>query len=539
MKLNRFGVGAIALAASGALVLSGCSTNGGDNAGSGDNSGKAIITANGSEPENGLVPTNTNETGGGRIINSLFTGLVSYDAKGAPQLDVAKSITTEDSQHFTVVLNDDREFSNGEKVTAKSFVDAWNWAAQVSSKQNNQSFFEDIEGFNAEADSELTGLKVVSDTEFTITLNQPVSDFELRLGYSAYVPLPEGAIKDAAAFGEHPIGNGPYKLAGDKAWTHKENIKLVKNEKYKGPREAKNDGLTIVFYSDPTAAYADLRSNNLDVLDQIPSSDLAKFQDDLGKRAINQPAAIFQSFTIPERLEHFSGEEGKLRRAAISQAINRPQITKTIFSETRTPAHDFTSPVIPGYSADVEGSDVVNFNADKAKELWAQADAIKPWSGTFQIAYNADGGHQSWVDAVTNQLKNVLGIDASGAPVPVFSAFRQEVTSGNIQTAFRTGWQGDYPGLYNFLAPLYATGASSNDGKYSNPEVDALLKDGLAATNIDDANKKFQAAQTILFTDLPAIPLWYSTVNGGFSDKVDNVVFSWNSQPIYEGITKK
>ncbi|MFZ4842348.1 MULTISPECIES: peptide ABC transporter substrate-binding protein [Mycetocola] len=538
MKLNRIGVGAIALAAASALVLTGCSTSG-DNNGSGSGDGAGIVTANGSEPQNGLVPTNTNETGGGRIVTSLFSGLVSYDAKGKPRMDVAKSIESSDSQNYTVTLNDDRVFSNGEKVTASSFVDAWNWAAQVSNKQNNSSFFEDIQGYNADADSPLTGLKVVSDTEFTITLNQPVSDFELRLGYSAYVPLPKDATKDITAFGEHPIGNGPYKLDGDKAWTHKERIKLVKNDTYKGPREAKNKGLTIVFYSDLGGAYADLRSNNLDVLDAIPDADLASFQKDLGDRAINQPAAIFQSFTIPERLAHFSGEEGELRRAAISHAINRDQVTKVIFSDTRTPAHDFTSPVIDGYSKDVEGSDVLNFDEKKAKELWAQADAISPWSGTFQIGYNADGGHAGWVDAVTNQIKNVLGIDASGAPVPVFSAFRQEVVNESIQTAFRTGWQGDYPGLYNFLAPLYATGASSNDGKYSNPQVDALLKEGLAATSIEDANKKFQEAQTILFKDLPAIPLWYSTVNGGYSNKVSDVVFGWNSQPIYEDIVKK
>ena len=41
-----------------------------------------------------------------------------------------------------------------------------------------------------------------------------------------------------------------------------------------------------------------------------------------------------------------------------------------------------------------------------------QADAIAPWSGAFQISYNADGGHQTWVDAVTNSIKNTLGIEA-------------------------------------------------------------------------------------------------------------------------------
>jgi oligopeptide transport system substrate-binding protein len=38
--------------------------------------------------------------------------------------------------------------------------------------------------------------------------------------------------------------------------------------------------------------------------------------------------------------------------------------------------------------------------------------------------------------------------------------------------------------------------------------------------------------------DLPAIPLWYSNVNGGFSTLVSNVVFGWNSVPLYYAVTK-
>ena len=84
-------------------------------------------------------------------------------------------------------------------------------------------------------------------------------------------------------------------------------------------------------------------------------------------------------------------------------AINRDEITDVIFNGTRTPAHDFTSPVIDGYSRQHRGlRRPGRTTPDEAKSLWAQADAISPWAGTFQIAYNADGGHQEWVDAVAN-----------------------------------------------------------------------------------------------------------------------------------------
>jgi oligopeptide transport system substrate-binding protein len=537
LKRSRIALASVALAGVGALALAGCASGGGSTE-STSGSSDAIISANGSEPQNPLIPTNTNEVGGGKILDSIFAGLVYYDADGAAVNDVAEEITTEDPQHLTVKIKEGLTFTDGEEVTADNFIKAWNYGALASNEQLSSYFFEDIEGFSYEEDSELTGLEQVDDYTFTIALNKPATDFALRLGYSAFFPLPDVAFDDMDAFGGSPIGNGPYKLAAEDAWQHDVEINLVKNEDYQGDREAQNGGLDIIFYASQDAAYADLLAGNLDVLDAVPDSAYSSFESDLGDRAVNQPAAVFQSFTIPERLAHFSGEEGQLRRAAISMAINREEITDTIFQGTRTPATDFTSPVIDGYTDELEGAEVLEYNPDEAKKLWAEADAIAPWSGSFQIAYNSDGGHQNWVDATTNSIKNTLGIDASGAPYVDFASLRTEVTDRTIQTAFRTGWQADYPGLYNFLGPIYATNAGSNDGDYSNAEFDQLLSDGISDTDPESANATFQQAQEILLQDLPATPLWYSNVTGGYSESVDNVEFGWNSVPLFYEITK-
>ncbi|MFS0732613.1 ABC transporter substrate-binding protein [Microbacterium sp. 1P10UB] len=539
MKRNKLALMGAALLAAGSIALAGCAGGGGSSTpSSATGASTAVITTNGSEPQNPLIPTNTNEVGGGKILDSIFAGLVYYDADGKPVNDMAESITTDDPQNLTVKIKQGQKFTDGTEVKADNFIKAWNYGALLSNEQLNSYFFEDIEGFSYDEDSELTGLKKVDDYTFTIALTKPASDFALRLGYSAFFPLPDSAFDDMAAFGENPIGNGPYKLASDSAWQHNVQIDLVKNDDYQGGRTVQNGGLTIVFYASQDAAYADLLGGNVDVIDGVPPSALATFESDLGDRAVNQPAAVFQSFTIPERLAHFSGDEGKLRRQALSMAINRDEITQTIFQGTRTPASDFTSPVIAGWSDSLEGADVLKYNPDEAKKLWAEADAISPWSGTFQIAYNADGGHQTWVDAVTNSIKNTLGIDASGNPYPTFKEARSAITDRSIQTAFRTGWQADYPGLYNFLGPLYATDASSNDGDYSSADFDKLLSDGISATDADTANGDFQKAQEVLLKDLPATPLWYSNVTGGYGENVQNVKFGWNSVPLYYEITK-
>lgn len=542
MKRSKIALASLVLA--GAIALTGCSSNGntpspgttgGSTTGSG---GAAIITANGSEPQNSLIPTNTNETGGGKILDAIFAGLIYYDAEGNPVNDMAEEIVTDDPQHLTIKIKKGQKFSNGEEVTADNFIKAWNYGALLSNEQLSSYFFEDIEGFSWDADSELTGLKQVDDHTFTIALTKPASDFALRLGYSAFYPLPDVAFEDMEAFGANPIGNGPYKLASNTAWEHDVKIALLANTDYAGGRAPKNGGLDIIFYASQDAAYADLLGGNLDVLDAVPDNALATFKDDLGDRAVNQPAAIFQSFAIPERLAHFEGKEGNLRRQAISMAINREEITKVVFQSTRTPASDFTSPVIAGWSDSLAGSEVLDYNPEKAKALWAEADAIAPWDGSFQIAYNADGGHQAWADAVTNSIADVLGIESNGAPYPTFATLRTEVTNRTIKTAFRTGWQADYPGLYNFLGPIYATNAGSNDGDYSSAEFDKILAEGISATDPAEQNASFQKAQEVLLKDLPVVPLWYSNVTGGYAETVDNVKFGWNSVPIYHEITK-
>lgn len=536
MKTKRI-FSALAATAAAVLALTGCA--GGDVSGGGD--GAAIITANGSEPQNPLIPTNTNETGGGKVVDELNARLVTYKGDGSTENELAESIEPDEkNQVWTIKLRDDIKFSDDSPITADNFIKAWNYGANPKNAQLNSYFFELIEGYSAEEGkdvTELSGLKKVDDQTFTVTLTAPTADFATRLGYSAYAPLPDVAFEDMDAYGKNPsVVSGPYKF---EAWENNVEIRLVANEKYDGPRKPANGGLTFKLYAQLDAAYSDLLAGNLDVLDTIPDSSFGTYESELGGNSVNQPGAVFQAFIIPERLDHFGGEEGKLRRQALSMAINREEVTDKIFQGTRTPATDFTSPVIDGHSDDLKNVGNTQFNAEKAKELWAKADAISPWEGTFEIAYNSDGGHQPWVDAVTNQIKNNLDIKAQGKPYASFAELRTEITEEKIQVAFRSGWQADYPGLNNFLAPLYTTNGSSNDGKYSNPEVDKLIAEGDSSASVEEANKKYNEAQEILLEDLPAVPLWYANSVAGWASGVNNVEIGYNGVPLYHKVTKE
>ena len=461
---------------------------------------------------------------------------------------MAESITpNDDATQYTIKIKSGWKFTDGTPVTAESFTKAWSYVANAKNAQKCSSFFSAIAGYDdlqkdgLKGDEQLSGLKVVDDTTFTVDLNQSDSVFAIKVGYTAFAPLPESFFKDPKAFGEKPVSNGPYKLDH---WDHNKEIALVKNPDYKGNEQPKNDGVTFKVYTDDSAAYRDIQAGNLDVMDQIPQSAVKTFRQDSSVIAYSQAGSSFQSFVIPERLEHFGNdEEGQLRRQAISMAINRDQIVKKVYNNTKTPATDFTSPLVPEYVKKLEkNGDNLKYNASKAKELWKKANAIKPWSGNFRIAYNADGGHKEWVDAVCNQIKNTLDIDAAGEPYATFSDVRNQVTNRTIKTAFRAGWMLDYPSAEDYLNPLYASssadGHGSNDGDYKSAEFDKLLNAALAQTDVKKRTEDFTKAQEVLAKDLPVIPLWNDNVAAASATNVKNVSFDYTNLPTYNTITK-
>ncbi|WP_144659625.1 ABC transporter substrate-binding protein [Paenarthrobacter nicotinovorans] len=552
---------ALGVAAIIALAVTGC----GGGSGTSNNSSAAVdpnkvITAYSNEPQNPLLPANTNEVYGGRVVELLFEGLRTYDADGKPVNALAESIDTTDSQNWTIKVKSGSKFTNGEAITAKTFVDSWNFAALSTNLQNNGFFFESIEGYaDVSAVNETTGadgkktstpapkaqtmsgLVAKDDSTITVKLAQPEADWSLRLGYSAFFPLPSEALKDSKKFGENPIGNGPYKMAKEGAWVHDQSISLVKNPDYSGPRAAKNGGVTFKFYTDPGPAYTDLQADNLDITDVIPSNALKTYTTDFPDRNSTKPVATDSTLNIPPYNPNFQGEAGKLRRQALSYAINREEIAKVVFSGTRTAAKAFAPPVIDGFKADLKGSEVLKFDAAKAKDLWAQAEKIKPYDGSkpLLIASNTDGGNKEWIEAVANGFKNNLGIEAEIQPFAKFAEVLDLRKSQSLPGLTRAGWQGDYPSLYNFLGPVWATNASSNYEKYSNPEFDKLLKEGLAAKSTEEANAKFNQAQEVLFQDLPGLPLWDQARAIVWSNNVISAETGWNGGIRYFNIEAK
>lgn len=533
-----------AAACSLAMLLGGCGSSA-KNAQT--NGGKVIITVSNSEPQNELVPGNINENAGARPAMLVNSTLVTFDEKGNPVNEDAESITPNaDATQYTVKVKKGKKFSDGTPITAESFVKAWSFVANAKNAQKCASFFQTIKGYadlqkdGTKGDEQLSGLKVVDENTFTVDLEQPDSVFPIKVGYLAFAPLPESFYKDPKAYGEKPVSSGPYLF---KSWDHNKQIEVVKNPDYNGPRKAQNDGVTFKVYTDGNAAYRDVQAGNLDMTDNISDTQTKTFQKDTTVKAYNRPGSVIQQFTIPSSLPHFDvkTEEGKLRRQAISMAIDRKVIIDKILNGTASPANEFTSPLTPGYKADLKGHENVEFNAKKAKELWAKADKISKYDGSLTFSYNADGNAKSVFDAVVNSLKNNLGIKAETTPIPTFQEFRNACAKRQIKGAWRAGWMPDYPSAENYLtqefASVAADGNGSNEGDYKNPKFDDLLKKA-ASSKPEEAIKLYQQANEILLEDLPSVPLFYSNAKAVMVPTLKGFTMDWQNMPLYYQLHK-
>ncbi|WP_137655014.1 peptide ABC transporter substrate-binding protein [Bifidobacterium moukalabense] len=504
-----------------------------------------VVSVNITEPSNGLLPSDTSDMSGWKIVSQLYDGLVTFDASGNETFVEAESITpNDDASEYTIVIKPDLTFSNGEKITAKTYARSWSFAANAANGQVGASIFEDIQGYDELQDekgsktAQLSGLDVVDDTTLKVTLKAPNSAFLYKIGDIAFLPMPSEVIKNPKEYGQKPIGNGPYKL---KAYKSGEEIILERDDSYAGPRKTSNAGIDFKVYQSLDAAYSDLLAGNLDVLDSIPTSALKTYRNETSITAVSKPGPAFSAFTIAQNLKHFQGEEGKYRRQAIAHAINREDIAKAIFGGTVTPATDFLAPVIKGYDTDLDTDGVLSYDKAKSKELWAKADAISPWDGTFRIAYSADGTDREWVEAAANSIRNTLGINAESYPFATSKELRSAIQERTVNAAFKSGMQSDYPHPEGYLVQAYdssaADGKGLNNGDYKSDRFDALIDQAAAETDLDKAVSLYRQSERVLLDDLPVIPLWYTNVTAAAVKGVQ-VDYNYMGVPEYNTIVK-
>jgi oligopeptide transport system substrate-binding protein len=515
-------VGWITLPVAVALGLSACGPGAADGPAANPS---GVVSIGIGEPEH-LVPANATDASGGQVLAALFTPLVSFDSDGKPVEQQAQSVTTSDSRTWIVKIKPGYTFHNGEPVTADSYLNAWNFAAYGPNGQNANYYFSKIAGYDAMNPTDpkatpkartLSGLRKLDNLTIQVQLSAPYSDFKSELGYTAFLPLPNAAFdatgRIARGFEDNEVGDGPFKIRG--TWAHDQAIQVQRYDAYPGEKP-KVGAVDFKIYQDPSTAYSDVLANTLDILPAVATPNLPTAAKDFGNRYQHSPQSAFQFIAFPTYDPNYANVNV---RKAISMAIDRDQIVKTIFAGSQTAARSFVSPVVPGYRDDTCGA-ACQYNPTAAKQLYAQSNG----PSRVQITYNADGGHKEWVEAVCNQLQRNLGVTCVAQPEVKFADLLPKLERKAAGVGmFRLGWVMDYPSMEDYLNPLYSTRGGSNYYGYSNPQFDDLVARGSQQPTLDGATKLYQQAEDILAKDMPVIPLRFGRNNFVYSTNVAHV----------------
>ena len=456
-----------------------------------------------------------------RVERNLFDGLVRYDDKTAAVTPAVATSwdTNSDNTKFTFHLRSGTKFSNGEDVTAESFVRGMTRSLTPKLYNDPNGLGYHLDGIKGAADvskgvtTTLTGAIARDKTTLEVDLSAPDAEFVVRAGHMPFFPIPSDAAMAAQkpSWSENPIGNGPFKMK--EAWVHQQSITLVPNSTYYGTKP-RVDQVLFKIFPDPDTSYLQWQAGNLDWT-RLPPAKIPEAKAQNPGNYIIQDVGGINYLATRYTLAPTSN---KLFDQAISLSFDRQAISNAVFSGLNTPAAGIVPPLIPGSrSKGTSGPcKYCSYDPARAQALFKQ---FKDGGGTvkepFPMYFNAGAGHDAWMQAIANQIQTTLGFKVQAiAATSQFTgaeSYTKFIGKDAPASANRLGWSLDYPTPDNFLYPLFSTGSPDNKAQYSNPTFDALIKQARAEPDATKRVKIYQQAEDIVLEDLPIIPVWWRT----------------------------
>jgi len=304
-----------------------------------------------------LEPPNLDPTSGAaaaiREITqiNIYEGLTRFNADGSisPAL-AAKWDVTEGGKVWTFTLHDGVKFHDGTTMDAEDVKFTLDRARAADSTNAQKQLFAPIDT-----------VEVVDPLTVKVTLKAPSGNFDFNMAWGdASIMAPESVATNAT----NPIGTGPFKLG---QWVKGDRVELVANPDYWGAKPALKSA-TFKFISDPTAAFAAVMAEDVDVFGAFPAPEtLAQFAGD-------PRFQILSGSTEGETILGINNKKSPLDnvkvRAAIAHAINRQEIIDGAMFGYGTPIGTHFAPHQPDY---VDLTGLSAYDPEKSRALLAEA----------------------------------------------------------------------------------------------------------------------------------------------------------------------
>jgi len=489
------------------------------------------------------------------LVDALFDPLVRLNDRGEPIPAAARRWDIGgDGRIFTFHLRDAR-FHDGTPVTAEDFARTFNRIADGTAEPVSYLAYllADVRGIEAaqEGVGDLAGVEVLDAETLRITLAEPQPAFIRTLADPSLVPTPPAADVDPEGYGEEPIGNGAFAMAGPRE--RGEFIRLSRAEDHRRP--ALLDEVLFTVYDaegDEQTTWDDLLDGQLHVAGIGPER-RAEATQRFGRSSDGYSGpGLLDGIRSTVYLYGFDTsrppfDDARLRRA-ISLAIDREALADEATQDRRVPATSLVPPAIPGTQRTIcgacqqdlqeaerlldevlhglavaaqepeapedDGGEATEGEAaeDEAEEAPEEVEPLTPAEafGTLTLTYNRGSFHSAIAEQMAEDLEEVLGLEV-GFQGRDLAPFVQGIRSGEVPF-FRLGWDVTEPTAAAYLYPLFHSSQIGLDNltRFADDEVDDLLE--LARRSPDEAERQraLRGAERRILEQMPAIPLlWY------------------------------
>jgi len=372
----------------------------------------------------------------------------------------------------------------------------------------------------------------------TITFKTPTQDFNPVLATVASAVVEKSWVKKAGrSFGTPQTGvmcTGPY-MFGSFDGTSK--LVLKKNPAYwDTTRAAHAATFTFLYPADPAALANALKSGQIQGGFNIPSGLLATLQSATTGKTYVGPAGSTPA-NVDLLLARSTGTLSDPRvRQALSMAIDRGGIAKTVYQGTADPLYALSGPGVWGYQkATFQAAYapmVKKVDVAAAKALITQAGAA---GKKVTLGYPTGDVQSTQILTVLEQAGNSIGLamKIQGLPSQQYGALFADPGARAPFDGFLTKSYVEIPDPVLQDALLGATTGDNNFSRYSSTVVDTALD---AAWATDDTAERAQhviTAETEIAKGLPAIPIVQPRATVYLSTRLAGatMTFSYMSSP--------
>ena len=317
------------------------------------------------------------------LYSNVFEGLTRFASDGSIIPGLAQSwVISDGGMTYTFKLAEGVTFHDGTTMDAEDVKFSLDRARAEDSANAQKALFASIGDVEA-----------VDASTVKITLSAPNGSLLFNLAWGdAVIVAPESIenIKQA------PVGTGAFKFAN---WVQGDNITLEKNADYWGT-PAKLDKVTFKFISDPTAAFAAVMAEDVDVFAGYPAPEnVPQFEADPRFQVI---VGNTEGETILSTNNKMPPFDNVKVREAMAHAIDRQAIIDGAMFGLGTPIGTHFAPHNPDYVDLTTGS---AYDPEKAKALLAEAGFAEGFTTTLKLpppSYARRGG-----EIIAAQLREV------------------------------------------------------------------------------------------------------------------------------------